>query len=644
MSALDNALSGDVFNARDLSATQIAKRFIAPAAFKRLLKESHCVLEGPRGSGKTTLLRMLTPEAFALWADQNAQPTIPFIGVFVPADVRWAKQMNTRLIRITDSLTREVIQQAIFSVAVNIAFIDTIEKCSTLASQYSEKYPSLFFEISRVNQANAVNVLSELWQLEVPVPSFNGIRLALRKRQLALGNIALMLAGGGDFADIQRSHAFLSSTWLDNLVTAVESINDVFDRPNQSWALLLDELEIIQPDLLTSIVGALRSTSPKLRFKLAMSPTGSDLIPTTDQGNPTGDNDFRPIRLWYDNRKQGREFAEKLFLSALVERGCAQSDQALSDLLTESVDQEEYDEQPVAADLSKDTSQKDRIAIFSRLYEKDESFKLLLDTRNIDPKEPPISDSQQHGSWVRKITPIARHRDLEVDQFAIATGKAKKKGGHKGYQSYIGHPNLIDLAEANPRWVLTLAEAVAAQSEDSSQRVSTRTVQGAAIRNFVENFVAKLKVYPTGPSTSTRRWTTFQFIASLADAISSSIYDGPFNTDPAMSFTIDARALQQYGEYIQTCIDLGALVIMRSGGPSSDLSTPDVCGLLGSRVRLSYRLAPHFRLPLRSIKEQALSSALKAGALLDIDNSSRSVLSSKESNQDIFLPIQPRLI
>src|SRR5690242_2644351 len=86
--------AGDVFNARDLTPAEVARSFIPPSAFYDLLSDAHCVLEGPRGSGKTTLLKMLTPEAIAAWSDTDYEidRNVGFIGVFVPADVRWAKQ------------------------------------------------------------------------------------------------------------------------------------------------------------------------------------------------------------------------------------------------------------------------------------------------------------------------------------------------------------------------------------------------------------------------------------------------------------------------------------------------------------------------------------------------------------------------
>lgn len=646
MKTADNTNAGDVFNARDLSPEEVATSFIVSPAFNRLLGVSHCVLEGPRGSGKTTLLRMLTPEAFALWSQDKPERMIPFIGIFVPADVRWAKQLNARLSRVTDTLIRETVHQAIFSVAVNLAFIETLEECSSLAGIYTQKHPNLFFELSREAQAAIVHRLSELWHLNVPVPSFNGVKLALTKRQLELGAVALRLASGANLNEILTDYGYIAITWLDNIINAVECANEVLGKPDQKWAVLLDELEIVPPELLASIVPALRSTCRHLRFKLALSPTGIDLISSSDSAQPTDDNDYRSIRLWYDKKDEARHFADRLFLSALEWRVGVQKGASLLQILQPSsiTDEGDDSEDSVQQDGVKDAvAHRERIAAFVRLYGRDDSFKAVLDARGIDPKDPPISDSDPNGSWVRKITPLARHRSQEIDRFESAIGKSKRRGGPKGMQPYLGYPNLIDLTEGNPRWVLTLAEAVIAHSEESGHTLSAQGVQGQAVRTYVESYVAKLKVYPTGLPNTFRRWTSFQFISALGEAIAASLYDGPFNSDPSMSFIVDSRALQQYGVYIRTCIDLGALVLIKKNGAAPMAGQSEHAGLEGARVRLSYRLAPRFRLPFRSTKEQTISSALKAGDLLHQEED-RSFADREKKLVADKLPIQPKLL
>jgi hypothetical protein len=644
--SIDPNLS-DIFNARDLSAGDVASGFIAPPAFKRLLSQAHCVLEGPRGSGKTTLLRMLTPESFALWKDVNTDEHIHFIGIFVPADVRWAKQLKSRLSRVLDPLASEAIQQTVFSVAVSLALVETIEICSKLSDRYATSHPSLFFSMPRETQAAIVEALAGLWQLKITVASFNGLRLALRTRQHELGGIGLKLATGTKLSDIQNEHPYIAALWLDNIVTAVETLNDILERPEQRWAVLLDELEIIPNQLLKSIVEALRSTSPKLRFKLALSPTGSDLLAVGDMGAPSPTNDYRPVPLWYEGRDEARVFSDQLFRSALSRMISLPQDQPLNKILlgSQEVTIGDGDEVPVEEVGNQNTAAKrERISTFVSLYGKDESFKRLLDSKQIDPSNPHTSDSSDVGTLVRKITTLVYLRDREIERFEMSVGRSVRKGGRRGLQPYIGYPNLIDLTEGNPRWILTLAEGLAAQSKKEGIGIDAQGVQSKAVDDFVEQFVAKLMVYPTGTVGTRPQTTPFQFVELLGESIATVLYDGPFSTDPRMSFTIDQHAMNQYGEYIRTCIDLGALVIMRRDSATPLGADTEGLTLVGSRVRITYRLAPRFRLPLRAQKERKLSNALKSGELLKPRQDTGSHSDNTSAEKTSKTPIQGRLL
>lgn len=628
-----SAAGGDVFNARDLAPPEVAERFLAPPVFERLLSKAHCILEGPRGSGKTTLLRMLTPEAFALWRQHVSGQNIEFIGVFVPADVRWAKQLSLRVARITDPNAQDILQQSVFSVAVSLAFVDTIQRCSELECKFGIAHPDLFFQVDRQAQSDVVAALSEIWQIEVPVPSFNGIRLALRKRQHQLSAVASLLADGTSLQAIRSEFPYITSTWLDNLITAVESVNDVLGRPNQLWAVLLDELEIVPQALLQTIVDALRSTSNKVRFKLALSPTGSDLIPLGQPGTSSSFEDYRPIKLWYERKGDARAFASQLFAASLARAlGEDVSISSLAHILGSSWSTDSGQDEATDAESDKlatasetPTMQRARISAFKGLYSKDESFRRLLDSRGIDPGTPPYKDATPEGILVRKITQLVLHRVREVESYSLAKG-VKRKGGRRSPHGYFGYPNIVDLTEGNPRWVLTMVEALVSASKADGHGLKTPTVQSAAIREFVQQMSAKLMVYPTRAAASGRRWTPHDFIRALGLSIEASLFDGPFNTDPSMSFLVDQASIDQFDEYIRTAIDLGALVILRRGGPAPLAAGGSAQTLVGARVRITYRLAPEFRLPLLYIKEQKMSTALRAGELLSASEKGRSVL------------------
>lgn len=610
MTSTQNYGGASVFNARDMKSAEVASGFIAPAAFQMLLSDSHCVLEGPRGSGKTTLLRMLTPESYATWSNNRDTVSIDFVGVFVPADVRWAKQLEAKVSGL-ESSTKKIFMEASFSVATALAIIETMESCSRGFPRFGERLPNVFFEVQRSKESEVVKCLALLWGLEVGVPSFFGLKSALRLRQQHIGYLLALVKAGESWASIVRENKFISSTWLENLVGAFQSVNEILGRREQRWAVLLDELEIVPQEILESVVQALRSTDPSIKFKLAISPTGTDLMFGGDSSAPSQENDYRAIPLWYEKRRDARAFAEQLFSRALFDshRSSAEIKKALGASRLISDDDDSQGDQTEQLDSAK----RARIESFVSLYAKDYSFRAELDRRSIDPSNPPLSDGSKDGTYVRKITPLVLLRDKEIKKFE--NGAAVRRGGRKSGEPYFGYPNLLDLAEGNPRWILTLADLLKASGSISDSSLKSQGVQASVLEDFTRQFVSKLTVYPTGAGSSSKAWTLMKFVDVLGNELANSLYRSPFSADPALSFKIDERALAQFGGYIKLCIDLGALVIVR--GASAPLGeTGGAPSLDGARVRISYRLAPKYQLPLRSTKERSLGGALRGGDLL----------------------------
>ncbi|WP_447898177.1 ORC-CDC6 family AAA ATPase [Stenotrophomonas sepilia] len=608
MSGKENFGGASVFNARDLKSADVAEGFIAPAAFEMLLSDSHCVLEGPRGSGKTTLLRMLTPDSYASWATAHCAEPINFVGVFVPADIRWARQLEARLSPLVGKV-RKYYMEAAFSVATSIAVVATIEACVRGWRRYGDFLPNVFFPLERSQEVDVVSQLAATWYLKIGVPSFSGLKSALRARQQEIGYLAAMSESGCEWSEILSNNRFISSTWLDNIVLALQAVNGILERPEQRWAILLDELEIVPSEILHGVVQALRSTDPSIKFKLALSPTGTDLMFSGDNGAPSPENDYRAIPLWYEKSRDARAFSEKLFIKAL---GRNYNDRNLSRLLGVSRlggdDDDRVGEQT-------DSVRRARIDAFVSLYQKDESFKDEMDRRKVDPANPPLSDASGVGTYVRKITPLVYLRDREIERFS--DGVSRRKGGRKSGEAYFGYPNLLDLAEGNPRWILTLVDLLRANSSLSGGDFRSQGVQSSALQDYTNQFVSKLTVYPTGVSSLAQNWTLMNFIDALGEELESTLYRKAFSGDPALSFKLDARALQRYGDYIKLCIDLGALVIMRGGVAAPLGQAHGAPSLVDARVRISYRLAPRYQLPLRSTKERSLSGAIRGGELFD---------------------------
>src|SRR4051812_36782514 len=87
----------ETFNARALSAEELAKGFIPSPQFGRVIRPSHTLVIGPRGSGKTSLLKMLQPRALAGWKGEEAdeyRPLINDVGIYIPTGISWAEQLQ----------------------------------------------------------------------------------------------------------------------------------------------------------------------------------------------------------------------------------------------------------------------------------------------------------------------------------------------------------------------------------------------------------------------------------------------------------------------------------------------------------------------------------------------------------------------
>ncbi|MBH1664155.1 hypothetical protein I5U73_03175 [Stenotrophomonas maltophilia] len=503
--------------------------------------------------------------------------------------------------------------EAAFSVATSIAVVGAIEACVKGWQKYGKSLPNVFFSLERSQEVDVVTQLASTWFLKIGVPSFSGLKSALRARQQEIGYLAAMSESGCTWSEILSANKFISSTWLDNIVLALQAVNGVLGRPEQRWAILLDELEIVPSEILHGVVQALRSTDPAIKFKLALSPTGTDLMFSGDNGAPSPENDYRAIPLWYEKTREARAFSERLFVKAL---GPKYGERDLSRLLGVSRLGGEDDR----VGEQTESARRARTDAFVSLYQKDDSFRQEMNRRKVDPANPPLSDASGVGTYVRKITPLVYLRDREVERFS--DGVSRRKGGRKSGEAYFGYPNLLDLAEGNPRWILTLVDLLRANSSLSGGDFRSQGVQSSALQDYTNQFVSKLTVYPTGVSSISQNWTLMNFIDALGEELESTLYRKAFSGDPALSFKLDARALQRYGDYIKLCIDLGALVIMRGGVAAPLGQAHGAPSLVDARVRISYRLAPRYQLPLRSTKERSLSGAIRGGELFDADESS----------------------
>lgn len=603
---MDNIVSvSDAYNARHKTPDEVARDFIPSPEFKKLLRANNCILVGPRGSGKTTYLKMMQPQAMKNWLESHGAKEAggAVIGIFVAADVRWAKQLELVTKSIKNEEVKDVLHEASFLNFLGVSFIDAVEK----AIQTGLVQPSIAENgrLDRGTEAELAQKIAQFFLVKNSPPSFSSFKHALRLRQSEMPRLCFKLSQGISYNEVEGTFPFLGLSWIDVITACVDTCCEMIFTPEQRWAVLIDELEIVPAGLLNRLLQPLRSTSGNILFKYALSPTGaaSKILSSHDETDPTQGNDYTTVPLWHNTKDHAKLFTRQLFWKALVDKGLLKEDEDISKSLGASGFSAEEGSEEVDEKSKPESALEERKKAFCSLKDKDESFQEFLISKEIRIEQLNTSDSAASGTLVRKITPLVNMRNHVLKQWSVKGGA--KKRSKIGLQPYLHYPNLLELTEGNPRWTLNLAECIAFEAQAKGSVIASQGVQRRAVTSFVSRFSSMLEVYPVGGDEV--QYTLRGFLQELSEFLHTKTCLDKFSPDPALSFVVDSEAADKYGDLILLCIHLGALVItdLDSTGAAAFVSGRQ--GLVGRKLRICYRLAPEWFLPLRTGRSVTMS-------------------------------------
>ncbi len=581
------------FNARNLTPEEVAKTFIVPDEFKNLCANNHVVLMGPRGSGKTTMLKMLTTRALNSWKGIEAghfRRQINFVAIYIPTDIHWSRQLfhaSDELGGRSPILKRKFSEVAVTTnvlTSVCLAFRDQMKLRGTRqSSQESE------------GEAELCRGLIREWRLPPTLPILDTVIESLAARL----SESYILA---EKARIKKSLReaigelpdYFNLDYLASSRIACMMFERIFGQGlPQKWALCFDELELAPVWLQDRLFAELRSTDERFLFKLSTSP-----MPTLEgiyEAKP--DQDFSVIRLW-SYGKSPRGFCERLVDAVLRRRydGTVTADRLFGPSLTSHVDDEKtYVRGSFTWHLLRD------------LAEVDPTFRELLQRNNIPPEDPFTEDIQKRDQVLRKAKPIALQR--------LSFMKQGKEGvvarrSRKIFNIYFGKETIYDISDGNPRWLHGIISEMLAQvkiDKKGRPRRIPKSSQERVLRDASRQFLNFLESVPessvsvSGGKTST---DLSSFLHGAADAFFRAIVAEPFSLDPIGSFRVDESVPSSFVPLIKLAAYHGAIVMVDMG--DWVYSDPH-----GRRFRLSYLLAPEFRLPLRLYKAAPLGKMLK---------------------------------
>lgn len=610
------------FNARALSPAGVASTFVPPKCFFQLANQCHTFVIGPRGSGKTTLLKMLQQPAIEAWQHSRAdalRQQVAFTGVFIPTDVTFTSQLDRLSQKFDD---RAVIVKAAYSIHVVRAIIQAIEYRTGRISVRHQITEHLRVDLSPQAEREFVLEVAAAFARQVRKPTFGSLKLCM---STWLGDI-FALANQYQDAGPDEQRQAIADCGLGQLDLArspalvIECFENACSLAESRWALLFDELELAPVLIVEELTRLVRSTDPRILFKLSLSPyisgttdfdtlfNSSRLIADDGNGSQTVANvvppaqeheDFDAIRLWAPYKKSGESFCRALANSVIEKKGFkgATVDSVLGPSDFDEPPANEVRQGKAYAPGSKHFRRMNHLAGF------DLTFRQYLKRKCIDLKKP-ITREDQRARTLRKVQGIVIVREA----FRKESGGRSRKNPHL----YSGARVFYALCESNPRLIIGLLNQLLSDfdSQTCTNPVVDASTQARVYKSVTARFMAYLRTIPSPSITgSVASRGLLDLVKSIGEFAFREVVSDEFSDDPHTSFSVDSNAPTSLQEAIQRAVNAGAIIWVPARDDASLLTS-----VRGKRFRLSYLLAPRFRLPLQLGRSISLGKILKASA------------------------------
>ncbi len=592
-------------NARHLSPRKVAESFVPNTHFDSLLEPGHTLLVGPRGSGKTTLLKMLSQPALRNWSHPQAESVmaaIQFVGVYVPADIVWQKQIGAarsgEAHEVAPTVTHALMATNLFKSFCG-ALQDRID--NSLASHVSSE------DIETLWTA----VISLLQLRGVPAASM-GVASALGGRFSELSNILLKASRGLATADLPD---YCHIEPIPALGAILDLCDTWFRDGLQSWALCFDELEILDDLLREELMTMLRSTDQRFLLKLSVAPFRTEGELPVDSIGATLGHDYSVVTLWYPRPNEGGAAAfSSRVASAVLFTSLGQKvdpSRLLGRSQFSSAPSREGTETATYSPASSFWKQ------LVTLASKDLGLSLLLYRKAIDLSSPTPPSIQKRDQFFRKIKPTV----LQRSHFCNYDGPKPSRKPRKQSDLYSGIDVFQRMCEGNPRWLIGVLKDLLREWKISSkepQALHSKKVLDMSIPRHIQARVLNrasgryrdfLRNWPSPPVEVEAPWppTLYKLVDHLGEAFFERQVLERFPIDPKGTFVVDEGAPDGLLHLIRQGIVQGAFVDLDN---LADIPPSP----RGRRYRLSFLLSPSYKLLVRVLKSESLSSLLRSQA------------------------------
>lgn len=594
------------FNAKAMSYEQVASSFVSSTKFSELAGQWNSLLIGPRGSGKTTLLRMLSIDGMRAWPGAEAdkyRTELNYTGIYVPSDIAWGEMINS-LGKGMDEACFSLISEAAFATNVMIATISAMQVRLQPVSTSDLKHRYRSTDISAAATEELTREIAAYWKLEPRSASLRSLQHSLAARLLDIGQQSNLMRDSRSLTkeEILERMPYVGLPIIQCVNQAVTAFDSAASQYDGIWALLLDEFEVAPTHLQKLILTALRASTTKLLFKIALAPCGPHTLITLDTSTPpTRKDDFRQVELWYADKGEAENFCARVFVSRV------QNEPKLAGLKPEQVfGKSAYaivDEEGKESGQSSAGKRSEQwVKEFAALMEKDSSFADYLRHRDISIDNLDSSDSAPNGSTIRKISPIVAFRN------AYRGSTEGKKRGRKPFNSaYSGWSAIAAMSEGNPRWLIGMLVGIFSEPNSCDTLPVRIPLQHAHANTTAGTFADILSTVAVRQFDQIQTsQPVFELITKIGKYFFDRIVSDDFLEDPPLSFIVDAEVDDDTENCLRIAINHGAIVCYQEADGIGGFGS-----LRNKRFRLSYLLAPCFKLPVRKSKQVSLSKILK---------------------------------
>ncbi|WOI46502.1 hypothetical protein [Acidovorax sp. BLS4] len=598
------------FNAKAMSYADVARTFVPSTKFTQLAGAWNSVLVGPRGGGKTTLFKMLSVEGQEAWTSVAAEPyqkMVGYTGIYVPSDIAWGTMLESLLEAGQEETVGILFSEAAFVTHVLLAVATGMDRhvSRNPVSRLVPEGESATSEPTQPDLEQVIATIGTLWKVQPESLSTASLVDALRLRLLDIKRDArlrakLKLPG-------IPTQEYLGMDMLESASQALQAFDLAYRRPDHRWCLLLDEFEVAPMHLQKTVLAAMRASgAQKLLFKVALAPCGPDLL--YDQQSiapPSQNNDVQQIQLWYADKTEASEFCRQVFLSrsSTYPALAGKMPSEVFGTSAYAVVDDSEDAAQIGLSILTGRNKKQVAEQFQSLAKKDSTFQEFLRRKEVDlSRELGMRSSDPHGNTLRKIAPLVAFRNAYK-----GSGVGNKRGVKPFNTAYSGWESIAAISEGNPRWLIGLITRIMSNSDQVQFPVPTPQ-QTAGVQWNCQRYAEMLQSVANEQFGSIKTSTPiYDVLYKIGNYFHNRLVKSTFVEDPPMSFIVDERVSDDVEHALRIAVNHGAIVCYQIAADVGGFRT-----LRGLQFRLTYLLAPVFKLPMRKSKPVSLTTILEA--------------------------------